>query len=68
MSEIGGIGKLLTGWYPGAIGETSAIIILLVGVVLSIRRVIDWRVPAVYLGSIFVLAAGIALLRGVGRL
>ncbi|MCB6423235.1 RnfABCDGE type electron transport complex subunit D, partial [[Clostridium] scindens] len=35
MSEIGGIGKLLTGWYPGAIGETSAIIILLVGVVLS---------------------------------
>ena len=66
MSEIGGIGKLLTGWYPGAIGETSAIIILLVGVVLSIRRVIDWRVPAVYLGSIFVLAAGIALLRGVG--
>ena len=66
MSEIGGIGQLLTGWYPGAIGETSAIIILLVGVVLSIRRVIDWRVPAVYLGSIFVLAAGIALLRGVG--
>ena len=66
MSEIGGIGKLLTGWYPCAIGETSAIIILLVGVVLSIRRVIDWRVPAVYLGSIFVLAAGIALLRGVG--
>ena len=66
MSEIGGIGKLLTGWYPGAIGETSAIIILLVGVILSIRRVIDWRVPAVYLGSIFVLAAGIALLRGVG--
>lgn len=66
MSEIGGIGKLFTGWYPGAIGETSAVIILLVGVVLSIRRVIDWRVPAVYLGSIFVLAAGIALMRGVG--
>ena len=66
MSEIGGLGTLLTGWYPGAIGETSAIIILLVGIVLSIRHVIDWRVPAVYLGSIFVLAAGIALLRGVG--
>ena len=60
MSEIGGIGKLLTGWYPGAIGETSAIIILLVGVVLSIRRVIDWRVPAVYLGSIFVLAVPVS--------
>ena len=66
MSEIGGIGKLLTGWYPGAIGETSAIIILLVGVVLSIRRVIDWRVPAVYLGSIFVLTAAVALFCGIG--
>lgn len=66
MGKVGGLGQLFTGWYPGAIGETSAVVILLVGVVLSIRKVIDWRVPTIYLGSIFVLAAGIALLRGVG--
>lgn len=65
MGELGGLGTLFTGWYPGAIGETSALVILLVGIVLSIRHVIDWRVPAVYLGSIFVLTACIALMRGV---
>ena len=66
MEKLGGFQQLFTGWYPGAIGETSALIILLVGIVLSIRKVIDWRVPAVYLGSIFVLTACIALMRGVG--
>ncbi|MEG2506185.1 MAG: RnfABCDGE type electron transport complex subunit D [Longicatena sp.] len=66
MNQIGGLGTLFTGWYPGAIGETSALVILLVGVVLAIRKVIDWRVPTIYLGSIFVLTACIALMRGVG--
>lgn len=66
MEEVGGFGKLFMGWYPGAVGETSALIILIVGVYLSIRKVIDWRVPVIYLGSIFVLTAGIALFRGVG--
>lgn len=66
MEKLGGFGTLFTGWYPGAIGETSALVILLVGIVLAIRKVIDWRVPSIYLGSIFVLTACIALMRGVG--
>lgn len=66
MSEVGGLGKLFLGWYPGAVGETSTLVILLVGVYLAIRKVIDWRVPTMYLGTIFVLAACIALFRGVG--
>lgn len=66
MKEVGGLQTLFTGWYPGAIGETSALVILLVGAVLAFRKVIDWRVPVVYLGSIFVLTACVALMRGVG--
>ena len=66
MDKIGGLQTLFTGWYPGAIGETSALLILLVGAVLAYRKVIDYRVPVVYLGSIFVLTAAIALIRGVG--
>lgn len=66
MEEIGGLGNLFTGWYAGAIGETSALVILLVGVFLVIRKVIDYRLPLVYLGSIFVLTSAIALMRGVG--
>lgn len=67
FDQIGGLQTLFTGWYPGAIGETSALVILLVGVVLAIRKVIDWRVPVIYLGSIFVLTFAIALMRGVGN-
>lgn len=66
MHDLPGLGNLFTGWYPGAIGETSALVILLVGVVLAIRHVIDWRVPLMYLGTIFVLTMAVALMRGVG--
>lgn len=66
MSEVGGLGQLFTGWYSGALGETSALILLIVGIVLAIRKVIDWRVPAIYIGAIFVLTSAIALMRGVG--
>lgn len=65
MDSVGGITTLFTGWYPGAIGETSALLIIIVGIVLSIRHVIDWRVPTVYLISIFVLTAAVALLCGI---
>ncbi len=66
MDTIGGLTALFTGWYPGAIGETSALLILLVGAVLAYRQVIDWRVPTIYLGAIFVLTAAVALLCGIG--
>lgn len=66
MDKVGGIQTLFTGWYPGALGETSALVIAIVGIILAIRKVIDYRVPCIYLGSIFVLAVGIALFRGVG--
>ena len=65
MDSVGGLQSLFTGWHAGALGETSALVILIVGIVLSVRKVIDYRVPLVYLGTIFVLAFGIACLRGV---
>ncbi|MFR9118263.1 MAG: RnfABCDGE type electron transport complex subunit D [Merdibacter sp.] len=66
MEQVGGLTTLFTGWYPGAIGETSALLILIVGVILAVRQVIDWRVPVVYLGTIFVLTAAVALFCGIG--
>lgn len=65
INAAGGMKALALGWYPGAIGETSAIVILLVGAFLVYRKVIDWRVPAVYLGGIAVLTSIVAIMRGV---
>lgn len=64
LKETGGLWNLFTGWYPGALGETSTLLLLILGVILAIRKVIDWRVPAIYLGSIAVLTSCIAIFSG----
>lgn len=66
MESVGGLQNLFVGMYPGALGETSALVIGLVGIVLAIRKVIDWRVPVVYIGTVFALTAGIAVFTGMG--
>lgn len=66
LDSFGGLFNLFVGWYPGALGETSALLLLVVGVILAIRGVLDWRVPVFYLGAIFVFGYIIALLNGVG--
>ncbi|PKM50244.1 MAG: Na+-transporting NADH:ubiquinone oxidoreductase subunit D [Firmicutes bacterium HGW-Firmicutes-7] len=48
---IGGIG--------GSIGETSAIALILGGLYLLFRKVIDWRIPGTYLLSVAVMAVAI---------
>lgn len=55
---------LFTGWYDGAIGETSTALLLIIGVILAIRKVIDWKTPVIYMGSIFVCASFIAIFSG----
>lgn len=64
MTKVGGLGNLFVGFYPGAIGETSALMIMIVGVILALRKVIDWRIPAIYLCSVFVFASVIAITAG----
>ena len=66
LDQFGGLQGLFIGWHPGALGETSAALILVVGVVLALRRVLDWRIPVFYIGSAFVMATVIALMNGVG--
>ncbi len=48
---------MFLGRIGGSAGEVSAIAVLIGGVYLLIRRVIDWRIPALYLGSTVVFTA-----------
>lgn len=66
LEQFGGLGNLLLGWYPGAMGETSALLIILVGIYLAYRKVLDWKVPVVYVASVFIFTMVIALTNGVG--
>jgi electron transport complex protein RnfD len=45
---------LFLGKCGGALGETSALALLIGGIYLLVRRVITWHIPAVYIGTVFV--------------
>lgn len=68
MERVGGMWNLFIGWYPGAMGETSTALLLIIGVVLAIRKVIDWRIPVIYLTTIFVMAIVLGFCAGVDQL
>ncbi|HZX45122.1 MAG TPA: RnfABCDGE type electron transport complex subunit D [Candidatus Nanoarchaeia archaeon] len=46
--------QLIVGNIGGSIGETSAIALLLGAAYLFYKKVIDWRIPAAYIGATFV--------------
>lgn len=50
-----GLADLFWGNIGGCIGETSAILLLLGGLYLLIRKVINWRIPVFYIGVMAVL-------------
>ncbi len=50
------LGPLFFGNHLGSVGETSAVAILLGAAFLVRRRVIDWRIPTGYLGTVAVLS------------
>ena len=55
---------LFLGNYFGSLGETFTILILVLGVVLAIRKVINWRTPVFYLGTVVLTSLVIALVCG----
>jgi electron transport complex protein RnfD len=53
---IASVPDLLLGTIPGSAGETSALLILLMGAYLAVRRIINWRIPVSIFATVFVLA------------
>lgn len=47
--------RLLIGDVGGSIGETSALLVLIGGLILLFTGVIKWRIPTVYIGTVFLL-------------
>ncbi len=57
FSQIGtSLWDFLLGTTAGSAGETSALLILLGGVFLIVRRVVNWRIPVAVLGSAFLVS------------
>lgn len=66
ISKFGGLGGMFLGTYQGAIGETSTLVILLVAIYYVYKKVIDYRIPVVYIGTIFITSLIIGFANGQG--
>lgn len=55
------LSRILLGNYIGAMGETFTILILVLGIFLALRNVINWRSSAFYLGTVTITAFVIGL-------
>ena len=60
------LAQLFIGNYAGALGETSVLVLVLCAIFLTIKEVIDWRVPVVYVGTIFLGTLILGLINGCG--
>lgn len=66
ITQYGGLGKMLLGWYPSSLGSTSAVLIALCCAYLIWRKDIDWRLPVCYIGSVLLITTIIGLIKGAG--
>lgn len=53
-AELPELIDMFIGNIPGAIGETSALLLLIGAAYLIIRKVIDWKIPVFYIATTFV--------------
>lgn len=64
VKPYGNLWNFFTGMIPGAVGETSALLCLIGLIYLTWKRVIKWRIPIFYIGTVFLLTMTIGLLNG----
>lgn len=60
--------QMLLGQHGGAMGEVASFMLLLGGLYLLARRVISWRIPGCFLGTVALLSFCFPGAQGVGRL
>lgn len=64
VAPYGNLWNFFLGTVPGAIGETSALAILISYIWLCYRKVIKWFTPLIYIGTVFILTWLIGIANG----
>lgn len=64
LIEQYGLLNMFLGFTPGSLAETSALLCLLALVYLLVRKVTNWRIPVIYIGTVFVLTYVIGAFNG----
>jgi electron transport complex protein RnfD len=64
VAPYGSLWNFLLGTIPGALAETGSLAIIIAYIWLSIRKVIKWFTPLVYIGTVFILSWFIGMAAG----
>lgn len=64
ISQYGSIWDFILGTIPGSMAETSALLCILSFAWLCYRKVINWKIPVIYVGTVFVLTYTVAVIDG----
>jgi|SRR5690554_983976 len=64
ISPYGSLLNFFTGMIPGSIAETSSLLCIVSFAYLLYRRVITWRIPVIYIGTVFVFAYILGAMNG----
>ena len=65
VAPYGGLWNLFAGFHPGGLGETSFLIMIISYIWLSVRKVIRWQTPLIFLTAFFGLSWIVGALNGV---
>ncbi|MDD4184695.1 MAG: RnfABCDGE type electron transport complex subunit D [Candidatus Izemoplasmatales bacterium] len=68
VAPYGSLWNFFLGTIPGALGETGSLAIIIGYLWLSIRKVIKWSTPLIYVGTVFILSWLIGAFAGDGGL
>ncbi len=66
VAPYGNLFDFFIGTIPGALGETSTLLCLVAFVYLSLMKVIKWKIPLIYVATVFVMTYIIGTLNDVG--
>lgn len=66
VKPFGNLWNFFLGMKPGAVGETSALLCLLGFIYLTFTKTIKWRIPVLYILTVFLMTLGIGLYNGQG--
>lgn len=66
VKPFGSLFNFLFGNIPGAIGETCSILCIISFIYLTYKKIIKWRIPSSYVGTVVVISLIICLTKGIG--
>lgn len=66
VKPFGSLKDFLFGNIPGTVGETCSILIIIAFIYLAFKKVIKWKIPVIYIATVFIMTLIIGLINGIG--